>query len=133
MHPNYKRNGGSQCADLLRAWTDVDYCGGPSLGIQNGHGDTIIVIVDCSAYRHGMPRHQCAHGIDLQTPHLSCLKACTKESDMCASKRASKPIMRKEANWQDPLKGFTIDQPLSSKKGSSESMPVGTQKMVNYD
>ena len=99
-------NGESRSANRLGASTDADCGGGRSPGSRYARGDVIVAIVDGSARRFGVLRQLRAPGVGLWAPHSARLETRTKESDMCASQRVSKPARRKEADWWDAPGGL---------------------------
>ena len=96
------RNGESRSVARLGVRTDADCGGGPSPGCCYARGDVVAAIVVGSTRRLGVLRHLRAPGTGQWALHSARLETRTKESDMCASQRVSKPVRRKEADWRDP-------------------------------
>ncbi|XP_022767943.1 uncharacterized protein LOC111312167 [Durio zibethinus] len=78
MRPSLMWNGESRSIDRLGAWTDAGHGDGLSPSFRRAHGDVIVVIMECSTCRLGMPRHPRAPSISLRAPHLAHLETRPK-------------------------------------------------------
>lgn len=95
----------SRSADWLGVWTSADWDGVQRPSCRYARDDGVASIVAGQCAPSSVLRHLRAPGAGLWAPHSTRLETRTKESDMCASQRVSKPVRRKEADWQDPPVG----------------------------
>lgn len=111
MRPGRMRNVSRRSADRLGAWTSADCPGGRIPCPQRARGDAVGAFEEWQHAPHGVPRHLHATGAGLWAPHSTRLETRTKESDMCASQRASKPEGARKLTGGIPLAGCTVDRP----------------------
>ena len=94
MRPDRMWNDDNWTNDRLRVRTDADCNDGPSLGCSYARGDIVFAIVAGNACLDICVLLASACRLLIRP----CLETRTKESDMCASQQASKPVKRKEAD-----------------------------------
>ena len=104
MRPDWMWKGDEPVRRSTRGVDQRGLVGRPNPGLSMRPWNPVSPIVEGSARLRrasASPR--------LWAPHSTRLETRTKESDICASQRSSKPIRRKEAAWWDPPEGCTAD------------------------